>query len=106
MTPMNTPIPSPTTGMDSSSASLPGKLRLDGHPPTDPGGSVRGSLEPRRFKAMTEVATDIPAEAFRKATLESERIRILCLLSIMAAVLMLITTRALTTGIPEQRALL
>ena len=55
---------------------------------------------------MTAVTTDIPAEAIWKATLESERTRIRCLLAIMAVVLLLIATRALTTGIPEQRALL
>ncbi len=55
---------------------------------------------------MITVTTDLPAEAFRKATLESERTRILCLLWIMVVVLMLIATRALTTGIPEQKALL
>src|SRR4051794_14858644 len=55
---------------------------------------------------MTADTTDIPAEAFRKATLESERSRILFLLSILAVVLLVIATRALTTGIPEQRALL
>jgi PAS domain-containing protein len=55
---------------------------------------------------MTAVTTDIPAEAFRKATLESERTRIFCLLTILAIVLTLIVTRALTSGIPEQQALL
>src|SRR5436305_558767 len=55
---------------------------------------------------MIAATTDIPAEAFRKASLESERSRIHCLLLIMAVVLMLISTRALITGIPEQRALL
>ena len=63
-------------------------------------------LEPHRSRAMTTITTDIPAEAFRKAILESERTRILCLLSILAIVLMLVATRALTMGIPEQQALL
>ena len=55
---------------------------------------------------MAAFTTDTHAEAFRRATLESERTRILCLLSILAVVLLLIATRALTTGIPEQQALL
>src|SRR3954471_4661059 len=63
-------------------------------------------LEPHRFRAMTTITTDIHAEAFRKAILESERTRILCLLSILAIVLMLVATRALTMGISEQQALL
>jgi PAS domain S-box-containing protein len=55
---------------------------------------------------MTAFTTDAHAEAFRKATLESERTRVLCLLAILAVVFMLIVTRTLTTGIPEQQALL
>ena len=55
---------------------------------------------------MAAFTTDTHAEAFRRATLESERTRILCLLAILAVVLLLIATRALTTGIPEQQALL
>ena len=55
---------------------------------------------------MTTITTDLHAEAFRKAVLESERSRILCLLAILAVVFVLFTTRALATGIPEQRALL
>ena len=79
---------------------------LDGHPLTGPRVSVRGPLEPHRCRAMTTITTDLHAEAFRKAVLESERTRILCLLAILAVVFVLVTTRALATGIPEQRALL
>ena len=50
---------------------------------------------------MTTITTDLHAEAFRKAVLESERTRILCLLAILAVVFVLVTTRALTTGIPQ-----
>src|SRR5947208_1503354 len=67
-----------------------------------PPGQLRTRLSPTRWEW-----DDLrPAEAFRQAILESERTRILCLLSILAIVLMLVATRALTTGISEQQALL
>jgi PAS domain S-box-containing protein len=55
---------------------------------------------------MVMAPTDILSDAFRKATLQSERSRILGLLLVLAAVLAVVVTRDLTTGVPEQRALL
>ena len=50
------------------------------------------------------VATDVSNAAFRKATLQSERTRILGLLLVLASVTLIVLARALVTGVQSQLA--